>query len=311
MTIEQDQKAEPTRLSEEGGAYSVLGELGQQGMSAGRLAASRQGLEAQIALIAKSTSSGGLAGAGLSGSSKVVIGLLVIALGITGAWWLTREPAHELKLAPAIVTRNAPVRRPETKQRILLPIATIDAGAMDMKSVQVYDDAQAQIAKPSQPSQHSKSSSTVPRALPTLAPSKEKGSDLPAQIALLEQARQHTRASRHEQALAVLAELASKYPNSPLLAEADVSRAESLAMSGDVDAATKLIGRLLQSPLHSGRRAQLSHLLADVWLRAGDCQKAVPAYQAALRFGLATKRAAAAQRGLAQCNAREASEKQN
>jgi len=129
-------------------------------------------------------------------------------------------------------------------------------------------------------------------------------SDLPEQLRLYRQAQAAARTGRHDQALGLLDALEQRFPGTPLAAEIGLSRAEWLYAAGRLARADRVIRDLLARPELAGKRAELTHLLADVQARQGRCDLAVESYRRALGLGLSPERAAAARAGLLRCSQR-------
>ncbi|MCP4448403.1 MAG: tetratricopeptide repeat protein, partial [Myxococcales bacterium] len=212
---------------------------------------------------------------------------------VAGAgWWLSRDTAP----APTPIVINEPQTTPQ-------PLAQIpDAGPADatMAPLTLADAQPAPVRRHRVP--------TVPESSKPTGPQKPPSSTLPAQLELLDRARQQAKLGKHAAALRVLADFTKLYPRSPLGAEVELTRAESLSRSGRHTAAIAQVQRLLQSPAHRGRRGQLSQMLGDLWLQRGKCELARPAYERALAFGLSEQRAKGVRRALARCKPEEATE---
>jgi tetratricopeptide (TPR) repeat protein len=129
-------------------------------------------------------------------------------------------------------------------------------------------------------------------------------SQLPQQIKLFEAARRAGRARRYKKAVNLIERLLRRFPNTPLAAEARLSRAEFLVRAGRLGAATTAVRGLLVDPRHAGRRGELLRVLGDLLRRQGDCRGAAVAYRQALAASLSKKDARAARRGLAACSAK-------
>ncbi len=278
---------EPTRLSAEGGTLSSLATLGEQGLSVQRLADNAAALEGRL-------------GAGVGGAAATSLisklGLVsVLCAGIGGGIWLGHDASPSVKTqtivtsTPVVVASPAPASLPEpTLARtpvVELPTKTLP---------------------PSVNLRTEKKSESPPPPVAPPAPA----SELPAQLALLEEANRNIKLGKHREALSLLKRLTTRFPRTPLRLEAELSRAEALSLSGQHNAAIPLIRRLLRDPSHRGRHAELWHMLGDLQLRQEDCASAISSFGKALGLGLGKKRKHAAESGLARCHATEATEKE-
>jgi tetratricopeptide (TPR) repeat protein len=126
-------------------------------------------------------------------------------------------------------------------------------------------------------------------------------SDLPAQIALYEQARAAAAAGDVARGIALLDELFAKYPATQLRAEAELTRAEYLTRANRLDDAASALDALIASPSHRGRRGELWRALGDLRRKQGDCRRAIDAYTHAREHALSTAETAKVDRGLESC----------
>jgi predicted negative regulator of RcsB-dependent stress response len=106
-------------------------------------------------------------------------------------------------------------------------------------------------------------------------------SQLPAQIALYEAARDAAARNELAHAIDLLDQLLRDYPTTQLRADAELTRAELLARADRGDAVAALQG-LIADPAHAGRAAELLRTLGDLHRRRGDCTHAIDAYTRAL-----------------------------
>ena len=126
-------------------------------------------------------------------------------------------------------------------------------------------------------------------------------SDLPAQIALYEQARAAAAAGDIARGIALLDELFAKYPATQLRAEAELTRAEYLTRANRLDDAASALDALIASPSHRGRRGELWRALGDLRRKQGDCRRAIDAYTHAREHALSVAENAKVDRGLESC----------
>jgi len=129
-------------------------------------------------------------------------------------------------------------------------------------------------------------------------------SSLPEQLRLFERAKAAASRGDPARALRALDLLDARYPETTLRGEILLARAEYLSQSDDDDAAIRFIESILDQPVVTAKKAQLLRLVADIWLRRGICERAVPAYQRALGLGLNRADASSARAGLKKCTRR-------
>jgi hypothetical protein len=141
----------------------------------------------------------------------------------------------------------------------------------------------------------------VPRAQQPVPAASPNRSDLSLALALFEQAKARASERQYGQALSKLEELRARFPGSPLTAEVELSRADYLARDGRLREAASLVETLAASPTHAGRRAELRRMLADLWIKQGQCAQAARALDQAIRAGLAPAEADVVRLGLEKC----------
>src|SRR5687767_11926731 len=96
-------------------------------------------------------------------------------------------------------------------------------------------------------------------------------SELPEQIRLYEEARDAVRRGEYGVAVARVDDLLLRFPSTPLKAEAQLTRAESLARANRVAEASKALEVLIADDAHRGRRGELLRTLGDLYRRNNDC----------------------------------------
>ncbi len=280
MTTEPEPVANPPRLSSEGGMYSALVDLRNAGLSAERLAAGAQGLSKHIASSSSvSTATNSL----LLKSSLFVLGVSLAA----AAWWILRTtPSQSAETAPTPVLIFHDAGTPPVDASIAFPDARLIEPALTISDAAIANPIRAERPKPL----------VVPDAAP--APSQ-----LPEQLRLLKEAKALARSGQHKLALERLAELEMRYPDTPLKAEVDLRRAIVLSASGNLAKAEPALRELLNDSRHSGRKAELHHMLVDLLLQQERCEQAELALAAAVATGLSDFRRKTAEAGLARCKA--------
>jgi tetratricopeptide (TPR) repeat protein len=146
-----------------------------------------------------------------------------------------------------------------------------------------------------------------PRA-PRPPPPKRRPSALQAQLEAFEAAKAAARSGDHSRAIERLDMLETAHPETVLLPEILVLRAELLSRAGRTHEALRDLGRAMDAPSLRGRRAELSRFAGDLWSQAGDCQHAVAAYKRAIALGAEGKQMERAQAGIRACREREKKE---
>lgn len=104
-------------------------------------------------------------------------------------------------------------------------------------------------------------------------------SALAEQLADFESARAAANRGQFDVALQQLDALEKQWPDSPLAAEIELSRADYLVRSGRLQEATEVISALVLDPAHAPRRAELYQVLGDLWIKLDNCPNAVTAYK--------------------------------
>jgi tetratricopeptide (TPR) repeat protein len=258
----------PPRLSQDAELGPIL-KASDSPPSPDRLASNHAAIKAAIAAgVAKS----------LPLWLKITLPLLLLAGSYVLYRGLTRETAP--LAAPLVAT----------------PVITVDAAA----PVIAIDAAEAVIeidAAPVVVAVVKKSKPVVVEPPPEVPPP----SDLPAQIALYEQARAAAAAGDVARGIALLDELFAKYPATQLRAEAELTRAEYLTRANRLDDAASALDALIASPSHRGRRGELWRALGDLRRKQGDCRRAIDAYTHAREHALSTAETAKVDRGLESC----------
>jgi hypothetical protein len=254
----------PPRLSQDTELGRIL-EAADTPISAERLAANHSAIKAAIA-----------AGVSKSLWLKITLPLLLLAGGYALYRGLSRETAA---LPPAIVA-----------------VVVVDAApaiVVDAAEVAIEVDAAAVVVVKKPPL---KARVEVPIDAGPPPPS-----DLPAQIALYEQARAAAAKGDVTGGIALLDELFAKYPSTQLRAEAELTRAELLTRANRLDDAAAALDALIASAAHRGRRGELWRALGDVRRKQGDCRRAIDAYTHAREHALSSAENAKVDRGLESC----------
>ncbi len=283
---------EPTRLSAEGGTLSSLATLGEQGLSVQRLVDNGASLEARLGA--------GVGGAAATTSLLSKFGLVsVLCAGIGGGIWLGRDASSSIRTQPIVTSGPvvATLPTPATPTPATLPEPIARTPVVELPTKLLPPPANLRTEKKSEDAR---------QPVPPPAPA----SELPTQLAMLEEANQNIKSGKHREALSLLERLTTRFPRTPLRLETELSRAEALSLSGQHNAAIPLIRRLLRDPSHRGRHAELWHMLGDLQLRQNDCASALSSFGKALALGLGNRRKHAAESGLARCHATEATEKE-
>ena len=126
-------------------------------------------------------------------------------------------------------------------------------------------------------------------------------SDLPAQIALYEEARAAAAKGELARGIDRLDELLQRFPSTQLRADAELTRAELLTRTDRLDDAAAALETLTTSPAHRGRRGELLRALGDVRRKQGDCTRAIDAYTRARALKPVASEIAKIDRGLERC----------
>ena len=212
---------------------------------------------------------------------KITLPLVLLAGGYALYRGLSRAP-HETPPAPIVAAVSVDAA----------PMIVVDAAEVpEVVEVAEIDAAVAVVKKPK------------PRVVetPVDAAPAPPPSDLPAQIALYEQAREAAAHGDVTRGIALLDELFAKFPSTQLRAEAELTRAEFLTRANRLDDAAAALDALIASPAHRGRRGELWRALGDVRRKQGDCRRAIDAYTHAREHALSTAENAKVDRGLESC----------
>jgi TolA-binding protein len=268
VTLEQ-----PPRLRD-GELGPILREAERGEMSPERLAENGKRVKA---LIAAGTT---------SALWKLLGGLLLLgALAVPIAWQLGRN--DEAPPSPPVVATHV----------VPADAAPVVVGEPDAAVVEPP-------APPAEPPHHRAAPRTVPADAaeppPALAPDAPP-SDLPAQIALYDEARAAAAAGSFPTALARIDELFQRFPATQLRADAELTRGDVLARSGRLADAARAFEALASDDAHRGRRGELLRTLGDLYRQLHDCKRATDAYTRALAERLSEKDRADAERGRDHC----------
>ena len=283
--------ADPTPLSQEGGVFAALGEMRSAGLSAERLA---RGADSLSKHMANSSAAAATTATTTSLFSKLVL-LAVGVLTIAGAWWMLRTtPTNNSESAATrpIAVQDAGPLPVDASEPIALNAKTVDASTIESELPPI-DAAVARRTREEPPKR---------RDAPDAAPPP---SQLPAQLLLLKEAKALARAKKYDLALGKLTELKTRFPNTPLRAEADLRRAIVLSASGRAAKAESAVRALLKDSRHAGRTAELHHMLVDLLIQQRRCGPAQASLDAAIAAGLGSSRRQAAETGVARCKALE------
>lgn len=258
----------PARLKH--GELGPILEAADRAIAPERIAANHAAIKAAIA-----------AGAARTWPLWLKLGLPLLV--VTGAYLLYQGVAREEEPLPPAV-REVIVVTP------LVDAAVAADAPIAVDAAEVPVDAQI-LAKKPRPV-------VVP---PDAAPPEPPPSDLPAQIALYEEARAAAAKGELARGIEKLDELLARYPATQLRAEAELTRAELLTRTNRVDDAAAALEALVASAAHRGRRGELLRALGDVRRKQGDCTRAVDAYTRARAMKLHAAEIVKVERGLERC----------
>lgn len=124
---------------------------------------------------------------------------------------------------------------------------------------------------------------------------------LDEQLAIFQRAKAVADRGAADEALRLLDELEARYPETPLREEIAVSRAHYFVTAERLNEARKQIQLLLTDPAHEGRTGELLRLLGDVWIKGGNCTRAVETYRRAQSHRLSDSERQAVARGIEKC----------
>ncbi len=172
--------------------------------------------------------------------------------------------------APAIVPGPAPAARATTPTETTPSEPTLDPVAQPLRAARpaaapalrassasaVANDEPAALAANALPATH-------PLPAPNPAPLLNAPSTLPAEVAMLDQARSAVDAKSGERALDVLGRYARQFPSGTLALEATVLRIEALFLTGASPAATTLAHDFLAAHPTSTHATRVRRLLAE------------------------------------------------
>ncbi len=283
--------ADPTPLSQEGGVFAALGEMRSAGLSAERLARGADSLSKHMADSSAATATTATTTSALSKLALLAVGVITIA----GVWW---------------ALRTTPTNSSE--QNAAKPVAVLDAGSLplDASAAPLELGAIAADARTSETALPPVDAAVThrtreqpPKRRDSPRDAAPPQSQLPEQLLLLKEAKALARAKKYDRALGRLAELKTRFPNTPLRAEADLRRAIVLSASGRVAQAESAVRALLKDSRHAGRTAELHHMLVDLLIEQGRCGAAQASLGAAIAAGLGSSRRQAAETGVARCKA--------
>ena len=208
----------------------------------------------------------------------------LIAAGATTALWKLIVPfvlLAALIVPVVLLTRDEPTASPITS-------ASPEHAAISDEHAAMHATSTVPETAPALPIEEPKPIvKSVPAPAPTIVeapppPAVPAPSELPEQIRLYEEARDAVRRGEYGVAVARVDDLLLRFPSTPLKAEAQLTRAESLARANRVADASKALEALIADDAHRGRRGELLRTLADLYRRNNDCARAVDAYNRAL-----------------------------
>lgn len=130
-------------------------------------------------------------------------------------------------------------------------------------------------------------------------------SELPAQLRLFHSAQSLGKTGSYSSALTIIEQLLTRYPHTPLRAEAEFSQVDFLIRAGRNQEALPKIRKLLNDPNHQGRQGELWRVLGNILQIQGNCSEAIKAYQHALAFPLRKEEIVSIRHALKKCAAPE------
>jgi TolA-binding protein len=264
MTLEK-----PPRLRD-GELGPILRAADEAGMSPERLAENGKRVKALIA-------------AGTTSALWKLLGgvLLLGVLAVPIAWQLGRS--DEAPPSPPPVIAPVPVAPPPDAA----PVAVIEPEAPP---------------EPPPPVRHHRVAPADAAEAAPPPPPDAPPSDLPAQLALYDEARAAAASGSYQTALDRIDELFQRFPATQLRADAELTRADVLARAGRLADAARAFEALAADTAHRGRRGELLRTLGDLYRQLHDCTRAKDAYTRALAERLSEKDRADAERGRDRCD---------
>ncbi len=272
MTLER-----PPRLRD-GELGPILRAADEAGMSPERLAENGKRVKALIA-------------AGTTSALWKLLGgvLLLGVLAVPIAWQLGRSEEAPPPAPPPVVAAPALVAPPPDAA----PIAVVEP------------DAPPELPPPPLPVHHHRVVPPDAAEAPPPPPPDAPPSDLPAQLALYDEARAAAASGSYQTALDRIDELFQRFPATQLRADAELTRADVLARAGRLADAARAFEALASDAAHRGRRGELLRTLGDLYRQLHDCARAKDAYTRALAERLSEKDRADAERGRNRCGSPE------
>jgi tetratricopeptide (TPR) repeat protein len=258
----------PTRLKH--GELGRIIEAADAAMAPERIASNHAAIKAAIA-----------AGVGRTWPLWFKLGLPLLL--VTAGYLLYRGVGHE-----AAPVREVIVVTPPPDASVAEDAAIVDDAAIDAAEVPI--DAPPKKAKVA-----------IAAPPPDAAPPEPPPSDLPAQIALYEEARAAAAKNELARGIDLLDELLRRFPSTQLRAEAELTRAELLTRTNRLADAAAALEALVASGAHRGRRGELLRALGDVRRKQGDCPRAIEAYTRAREMKLHAAEIVKVERGLERC----------
>ena len=113
--------------------------------------------------------------------------------------------------------------------------------------------------------------------------------DLADQLARFEDARAAAARGDHDRSVAMLERMLARYPQTPLRAELELSRAESLLRGGHSARALQAFLELVGDPAHRGRASELWLVIGDLQLVLHRCLHAEASFGRAAQLGAARR----------------------
>ena len=294
----------PPRLIEDAEFGELIQSAADRPVSPERIRRNRRAIQAHAAGLATTGVLAGTQALALKSFllTKIVLPLAVAAPIVTTIvlWEGEGEPAKEAvqpverKIVPPPV--EVPVASPEAEPETHSPEEEIEVQEAGESVEKEADETAAEVGR--------KRKQSALAMSPRAPAETRRESLLPEQLRLFTLAKNEARAGAYGAAISRLDQLRREFPETPLLPEILLTRAEYLVRSGRDEDAVRFINSILEDRRVANKKAQLLLLVGDSWLRRGSCEHAVPAYQRALGLGLGDRESRAARAGLLKCRPR-------
>lgn len=226
----------------------------------------------------------------------------LIATGATTALWKLLVPfVLLLAVVPIAYRATRATTPPSITNASPEHVLTSEAPTMHARVTAPEEVVAAPAEEPPTPRAVAPAKPPAPVVAIPAPPAVPAPSELPEQIRIYEDARDAGQRADYTTGVRKIDDLLSRFPSTPLRAEAELTRAEYLARANRVDDAARALEALIANSVHRSRHGELLRTLGDLYRRNGDCAHAIAAYDRALALPLRDRDRKEVTAGRARC----------